>query len=269
VRIPGEVTPLLAKLPEGLTHLLGANLVGVYVYGSVLDATFDPAGSDIDCIAVTERALTDIECRQLNYWLTEAGAADPWVRRLQVSFLIKNTVLADDSRACLFQFGELKRSGSDGNPIIWMDFFERGCTLSGAAPESFLPRITTEIFRRALFREVGYLREELSVKPDSQRREDLSYRVYAVLTLCRILYSVRTGKVVSKARAGRWALDHVPPDWHDLIHQALENGESGWLEALPVQRLCAFVEYTLAQVDSTPPVTPSIGAVSSLERPCS
>ncbi len=253
MRIPDEVISLLAKVPEALTHFLGTNLVGVYVYGSVLDATFDLARSDVDCIAVTERALTDVERRQLEDWLTDAATADPWVRRLQMSFLVKETVLADDSRACLFQFGELKRSGSDGNPIIWMDFFQRGRTLCGAAPELFLPTITPEIFRRALVRESAYLREELGIKQASQRRDDLSYRVYAVLTVCRILYSVRTGKVASKGRAGRWALDHVPTDWHDLIHEALENGEPGGLEALPVQRLCAFVEYTHAQVDSLKP----------------
>jgi hypothetical protein len=263
------VISLLAKLPDALTHLLGTNLVGLYVYGSVLEATFDPARSDVDCIAVTERALTDVECRQLNDWLAEAATAEPWVRRLQMAFLIKGTVLAEDSRACLLQFGVLKRSGSDGNPIIWKDFFERGRTLRGAAPESFLPRITPEIFRQALIREGGYLREELSIKPDSEWRDDLSYRVYAVLTLCRILYSVRTGKVAAKAQAARWALDQVPPDWHDLIHRALENGESGGPEGLPVQRLCAFVEYAQAEVDSTPPVAPSIGAVSNLSRPCS
>ncbi len=251
---PDEVTSLLAKLPDALTHLLGTNLVGLYVYGSVLETTFDPARSDVDCIAVTERAMTDVECRQFDDWLTDAAAADPWVRRLQLSFLIKKTVLAEDSRACLFQFGNFKRSGSDGNPIIWIDFFQRGRTLCGAAPQSFLPTITPEMFRQALVRENGYLREELSLKPDSEWRDDLPYRVYAVLTLCRILYSVRTGTVATKAEAARWALDHVPTNWHDLIHRALEKDESAGLESIPLERLRAFVEYAQAEVDSAPPI---------------
>jgi hypothetical protein len=259
VSFPTEVTPLLAKLPEALKHLLGTNLVGFYVYGSVLEPAFDPARSDVDCIAVTERALTDVEYRQLNDWLTEAATADPWVMRLQLSCLNKSSVLAEDATACLYQCGVLTRSGSDGNPIIWMDLLQRGCTLVGATPESFLPRITPEIFRQALVREVGYLRDELSGEPASEWRDRLSYRVYAVLTLCRILFSVQTGKVAPKERAARWAIDHVPADWHDLIRRALEVGGPAGLERLPVPRLCAFIEYALAQVHSTPLVSPSVG----------
>jgi hypothetical protein len=261
VRFPEEVTPLLAELPHALKHLLGTNLVGFYVYGSVLEPTFDPARSDVDCIAVTERALTDVEYRQLNDWLTETAAADPWVKRLQLSFLNKRSILSEDRTACLYQFGVLTRSGSDGNPLIWMDLFRRGRTLFGAGPESFVPEITPEIVHQALVREVGYLREELSGKPGSEWRDKLSYRIYAVLTLCRVLYSVRTGKVASKQRAARWALDHVPADWHDLIHRALEIGQSGGLEGLPVPRLFAFIEYTHAQVHSTPPVSPDVADV--------
>ena len=256
---PEEVTPLITKVPKALEHLLGTNLVGVYLYGSVLDSGFDLAQSDVDCIAVTERALTNLEFRQLDDWLNEAAETDPWIKRLQLSFLIETSVLAEEPRACHYQFGVLRRIGSDGNPLIWMDFFQRGRTLSGAAPESFLPRITAEIFHQALVREVGYLREELRDKPSSEWRDKLSYRVYSVLTLCRILYSARTGNVASKQRAAGWALDRVPADWHEMIHQALEVGESGGLECLPVPRLCAFIEYTYAQVRSVPPVSPSVG----------
>jgi hypothetical protein len=253
VRFPDEVTPLLAELPDLLTKLLGTDLVGLYLYGSILEPSFDSARSDVDCIAVTERGLTDAEFRQLGDRLNEAAAVDPWFERLQMSLLVKGTVLAKDPRACLYQFGVLKRSGSDGNPIIWLDFFQRGHTLCGAEPETFLPTITPEMFHRALVREVGYLREELSVKPESEWRDSLFYRVYAVLTLCRILYSAQTGEVASKAEAGRWALDHAPGDWHNLIHQALEYGDSVGLEDFPLPSLCAFIEYTNAQVESTPP----------------
>ncbi len=263
--LPEEVTSLLSGLPEALARVLGPNLVGVYGYGSLLEATFDPARSDVDCIAVTENALAELELHQLREWLTEAAAKNPWYGRLQMSFLIRARVVSDDPRACLYQDGILSRSGSDGNPLIWMDFFQRGRILWGPPPESFLPEITPELFHQALVREVGYLSEELCFDPTSQRRDDLSYRVYAVFTLCRILYSARTGRVTSKKPAGRWALDHAPTHWHDLIRRALGNWESCTPEDLPVTHLCGFIDHTRAQVGSGPPVTPRIDAVRSLE----
>lgn len=253
---PEDVTPLLTKVPEALEHYLGSKLVGVYVYGSVLGPEFDPVRSDVDCIAVTHGALTDPEFRQLDAWLKRTAAGDPWFERLQLSFLIKTSVLREDREACLYQAGVFKRCGSDGNPIVWMDFQERGRTLCGAAPESFLPRITPEMLRQALVREVGYLQTELCDIPAGDRRDKASYRVYAVLTLCRILYTLQTGKVASKERAARWTLERVADCWHDLVYEALKGSEQ---TDLPSQRLCEFVRYTRTELRSAPLVSPSVG----------
>ena len=84
---------------------------------------------------------------------------------------------------------------------------------------------------------------------DSGRRDVLSYRGYAVLTLCRILYSLSTGEVTSKPRAASWAMEHAPPEWHDLIQHALAVGETGGLEGLPLSRIGAFIDYVQAQLD--------------------
>jgi hypothetical protein len=64
---------------------------------------------------------------------------------------------------------------------------------------------------------------------------------------------VGSGNVASNTRAGRWAPDHVPKEFHELIHRALETADSVELEGLPVPRLCDFIEYTRVQVDSMPP----------------
>jgi hypothetical protein len=247
--IPDAVSPVLAELTHALPNLLGANLVGLYVYGSVLDSEFTPARSDVDCIAVTERALDEATFGRLNAWLTDAAREEPWFTRLQLHLLVKQSVLVEDRRACLWQFGVLKRSGSDGNPIIWMDFFQRGRTLQGPGPESFVPEITAEILHRALVREVGYLREEIVAQPNSDWRDVTSYRRYAVLTLCRILYSLRTGEFASKQRAASWAMDNTPTEWHDLIQQALAVGETGGSEGLPLSRIGVFIDYVHAQLD--------------------
>lgn len=241
--IPDVVAPLLDKLADGLPKPLATNLVGLYVYGSVLGPEFDSGRSDVDCIAVTQQPLDDVDFTRLDAWLKEAALQEPWFARLQMPVLVRRNVLVDDPQACLYQFGVLKRSGSDGNPIIWMDFFRRGHTLIGPDPKSFVPEISTEVFQRALVREVGYLREEFVTKPDSEWRDVPSYRAYAVLTLCRILFSSRTRAITSKRKAARWAMDHTPIEWHDLIQRALAAGEMGGLERLPISQIEAFIDY--------------------------
>jgi len=125
--------------------------------------------------------------------------------------------------------------------------------LYGVDPQTFLPLITPDILHQALVREVGFLRHELCSEPDSEWRDKLFYRVYAVLTLCRIPYSARTGEITSKTDAAQWALSHIPSEWHELIGRALAGGQSSGLDGFPMVGLRAFLEFTQEQVDAEAP----------------
>ncbi|HZT60560.1 MAG TPA: aminoglycoside adenylyltransferase domain-containing protein [Pyrinomonadaceae bacterium] len=251
-RAPARVSALLRELTASLPVILGRNLVGVYLYGSLTQRAFDPRRSDVDLIVVTRRDLSDAQFRRLGAWLARASESNAWTTRLQMLFLIRDEVLTTDSKACLYQFGQLKRGGSDGNPIIWMNVLESGVVLYGPRPETFVPEITPEILHKALAREVGYLREEITEKPSSEWRDVPSYRAYAVLTLCRILYSHRHGTIVSKKRAANWALRNLPERWHEIITRALESGgerESG----VPLSRIRKFIAFADAQLHAVTP----------------
>jgi len=248
--IPAKISALLQDLTAQLQVILGRNLVGVYLYGSLTQRAFNPKRSDVDCIVVTQRDLSDAQFRRLSVWLARAAKSNFWVTRLQMSFLIKNEVLTMNSKACLYQFGLLKRSGSDGNPIIWMNVLKSGIVLFGPLPESFVPTITPELLFQALEREVGYLREEISQKPESEWRNVPSYRAYAVLTLCRILYSFRKGAIVSKPRAARWAIKRLPAEWSEIILRALETDGAERSADISLFRIEQFIDFVDAQLHS-------------------
>jgi Domain of unknown function (DUF4111)/Nucleotidyltransferase domain len=246
--IPSQVSTLLQDLTKRLPAILGRNLVGIYLYGSVNQRTFNPQRSDVDCIVVTERDLSDAQFGKLGVWLARAAESNPWTARLQMSILIKNEILTMNARGCLYQFGVLTRSGSDGNPIIWMDFLTSGAVLFGPRPKTFLPPITPEILFPALEREVGYLREEISEKPKSEWKNVPSYRAYTVLTLCRILYSFGKGTIVSKQRAARWAIKHLPEEWHEIIVQALQADDGKRRPGIALSRIDQFIDFADAQL---------------------
>ena len=202
---------------------------------------------------MTRRDLSDAQFRRLDAWLALAAESNPWAARLQISFLIRDEVLNMNSRACLYQFGLLKRGGSDGNPIIWVNVLESGAVLYGPRPEAFVPEVTPEILFQALEREVGYLREEIIEQPQSEWRDVPSYRAYAVLTLCRILYSFRKGAVVSKKRAARWALKHLPEEWGEIILQALEGDDAGRHAGISLSRIEQFIAFADARLHGAQP----------------
>ena len=250
--IPAQVSAVLQELTTRLPVILSRNLVGVYLYGSLTQAAFNPKRSDIDLIVVTKHDLSDAQLKRLDAWLALSAKSNPWAMRLQMLFLIRDEVLTMNAKACLYQFGELKRSGSDGNPIIWMNVLKSGVVLYGPRPESFVPEITDEILFQALKREVGYLREEMIEKPESVWRDVPMYRAYAVLTLCRILYSFEYGTIVSKRRAAKWTLKRLPEEWHEIILQALAFNESKPSMRIPLSRIKQFITFAGAQLHAAP-----------------
>jgi hypothetical protein len=249
--IPAEISALLQDFTEALPTLLGENLEGCYLYGSLTHGAFNPERSDIDCVVVTHRELTDTQFSQLHSWFEGAGAGNPWVARLQVSVQIRDEILTPATTgSCLYQFGRLSRVGSDGNPIIWVNILESGVVLLGPPPESFVPPITSEALFAALAREVGYLREEIVEKRDSEWRDVPNYRAYAVLTLCRILYSAKHGTVVSKPKAAEWALHTLPARWHQVIDEALASDAGRRTNRIDLDTLARFIEFTDARLQA-------------------
>ena len=242
-RIPAQIADLLNDLTTNLGSLLESNLFGIYLYGSLTQNAFNPAKSDIDTIVVTHRPLPAIQFSNLKSWLASAARSTPWFKRLQTTFLLKDEILTRNSPSCLYQFERLKRTRSDANPIIWVNVLKSGITLFGPKPESFVPELTSDLLLSALERELGYLRKELIEKADSPWRDVPTYRTYAVLTLCRILYSFQSATIVSKPRAARWALKHLPAKWNQIIIQALDGRE-----AIPLARIRQFIGFAEARI---------------------
>jgi predicted nucleotidyltransferase len=244
--VPARVAATLRELAAALDRILGPKLFGIYLYGSLTQRAFDAAHSDLDLLVVVQRDLSDAQFRRLQAWLAEAAGGDPWMRRLQMQILVRGRLLREDPRGALYQFGALTRSGSDGNPIIWLNVLASGVAVAGPPPESFLPPITTSMVFTALVRELEYLRAEVA-SPESPWRDQRFYRRYAVLTLCRILYTHRTGKVGSKPQAARWALRFLPPRWHSLIWSAT-TGPPHERRPVPLPRIARFIEFVGARL---------------------
>ncbi len=238
--LPRPVAAALRTVTSALEQILGSRLTGVYLYGSLTQRAFDPSRSDIDCLVVVRRHLTDAQFRRLRARLMQAASADPWIPRVQMQILLQGRLLRHDTHGALYQFGKLRRSGSDGNPIVWLNVLETGITLAGPHPGTILPPMTDDMVFAALEREVEYLRVEIS-DPASPWRVQRSYRAYTVLTLCRILYTHRRGEVASKPHAARWALRALSPRWHSLIRAALDRPPGG-RKPLPVRRIARFIE---------------------------
>ena len=73
--MPDALETLVADMRTELAMVLGKNLVGIYLYGSLTQAAFNPKRSDVDAIVVTTRALTTREFRAVGRWLRRSAGA--------------------------------------------------------------------------------------------------------------------------------------------------------------------------------------------------
>ena len=135
--------------------------------------------------------------------------------------------------------GRLVLDDHSGETVIYRYVLRKcGMTLVGPPPQELIDPIEPDELQagvRALLRDWW--------QPGGgawQWFHEGAYRCYAVLTMCRVRYTLAKGDVVSKRAAAEWACKHLEAGWRDVIARAAARGECGYDETV------AFVRDTLA-----------------------
>jgi hypothetical protein len=217
-----DIAALLDELREDIAAMLGDDFVGLYLFGSLAYGDFTPGVSDIDLLAVTGRFVTEDDIDRLREMHREIVHRHPeWEDRIEVAYQSTQglrTWRTERSPMAIISPGEpihLIEAGDDWR-INWFFVLDHGVTLFGPPPETLIAPIPKSVFVDAA-RELGrdWLTRIHTV--GDQRGES-----YAILTLCRALYTHHTGELVSKVKAARW-VQKRHPEWAPLIDMALER----------------------------------------------
>jgi hypothetical protein len=245
----GEINALLVALTRGLECILGLNLIGLYLSGSLAYGDFVPGRSDIDLQAVVrcppgDEALTSIE--QMHHDLNARHAA--WTNRHECSYVpleFLGGMLPPATPRPWWGFDTFYREAPAGNEWIINHYFlvRHGISLHGPAFETLIPTIDPRAVQRASARDL--FQEWLPLTGDSGRLADPHMQSYVVLNLCRILHTVLGDGPGSKPAAARWACKAFP-QWCELIAEA-EQWEYG--RAMRRQGdVISFIEFAAAKV---------------------
>ena len=215
-----NVNAMLEELLSGIQKILGNKLVGLYLYGSLVTGDFDHESSDIDLLAAT---LTDIDEQEFDALLTMhhdfASEHKEWDGRIEVAYLsitALKTFRSQSSKIAIISPGEpfhIKDAGRDWLKN-WYVVREKGMTLYGPAPDILIDPISKAELLQAVQEHAQEWREWI------YHRRQRGSQAYAILTMCRILYTMKNGDIVSKKRAALWTEQELPA-WSSLIQQAL------------------------------------------------
>jgi hypothetical protein len=217
-----DVNALLENLQSKVQTILGNRLVGMYLYGSLASGAFD-SGSDIDVVVVTDGDLSSVLFSNLHAMHLGIAAGDsPWATELEASYIPQSALRRYDPTHTLhprIERGETLRMEQHGSDWIIQryDLRKNGIVMWGPSPQSLIDPISPGDLRRAA---AATLREWwVRMLDDPGQLNSRGYQSYAVLTMCRILYTLEYCTVASKPVAARWAKS-LGEEWIPLIEQA-------------------------------------------------
>ena len=147
-----------------------------------------------------------------------------WATQLEVSYIPRRALRRRDPGDCLHPHldrgrGEtLRLREHDSDWVVQRHVLrERGLTLAGPDPRTLIEHVSPDDLRRAMHDLLWWPAEILY---DPARIGTRGYQSYLVLTMCRILYTLRHGAVVSKRAAADWAQETLGARWSPLIERA-------------------------------------------------
>jgi hypothetical protein len=249
-----DINKLLDLLLSRMQVILGENLFGLYLFGSLVTGDFDYGSSDIDLLAATSTDIDDEEFNALDGMHKEmTDKYGHWEDRLEIAYIsvtALRTFKTQRSQIAIISPGEpfhIKDAGTDWL-LNWYVVQENGVTFFGPPPGTIIEPISKEEYSRAVKEQAKDWREWVKHSMHSRPSQ-----AYSILTMCRALYAWRNGEQVSKLQAARWAMKELP-EWSSLIQNALlwreAHRDKGINHEETYPETERFVHYVIEQIGS-------------------
>jgi predicted nucleotidyltransferase len=264
-----DVNEIVNFLLGDVKEILGDRFIGMYLHGSLANVGFD-AHSDIDVIVVSEDAISEQKFEALKRLHERIAVIDsPWWNQLEVSYIPMNALRRFDpsnNKHPHLDRGtgeELKMETHGSDWVIQRHILrERGIVVTGPDPKTLVDPVSPNDLRKAVIDGMPLWLNPILENPAQINTR--GYQSFFVLSLCRMLYTLKHGGILSKKDAADWAKSNLDPHWTPLIDRAL-IGRQNSNEAPDPEDLRStldMIRYGLEQIKPT--MYPDVNEVLSL-----
>lgn len=243
---PLPIRKLLEELRTSFDKIIGNNLIGIYLHGSLTMGCFNPKSSDVDFLVVTREKLTlsqkkkiielslkvsDIKSNNgLEYSIVTVGSLKhfryPPAYELHFSNEWKDGYVKGKAN--------LNKQRYDPDLVAHIVVIKkRGICIIGQPIKEIFPSIPEKYFRKVLSEEIKYIFKILPEHP-----------TYCVLNLSRLLAYGQDKLILSKKEGGEWAVNNLDAKFHNLIKQALDQYLGTKTETLNSEKVTEFAKYS-------------------------
>lgn len=225
---PGAVRRQIGTLVGNVREVIGGNLVGIYLHGSLSMGCFNPARSDIDILIATHEPLpAPVRRRVIDLMLRLSAAPAP----IEMSVLTRGDLHPWRYPPPFdLHFGESWRERyrspamgeaawqAAGDRPTDIDLAahithlrDRGIVLLGPPIADVFPPVPDADYRASILADYRDAWSAIDRNP-----------AYAVLNVLRVYRYLLEGRLSSKEEAGSWALGVVPAEVVPVVRSALE-----------------------------------------------
>ena len=241
------VNAVLNELLTEVQSVLAEQFVGLYLYGSLAGGDFNPETSDIDFLVVTRDEIpagTISALEAMHMRLLSGGLK--WAIKLEGAYIPQQAIrrygLNNLPRPCINEGTfYLAPQGSDW-VIQRHTIREQGVVLAGPNPKTLIDPVDPQDIRRAV---LAYLDEWWAPMLDKpERLRGSEYQAYAIVSMCRALYTLKHGTIASKPVSARWAQARLGKERAELIERGL-----AWRPGVKMENFAetvAFIRYAVA-----------------------
>jgi len=252
-----ELNAVLAEFVAGVRAILDENFCGAYLQGSFAVGDADEH-SDVDFIVVTHDEVSVEQQAALHAMHVRLyGLESHWAQHLEGSYVPKESLRQLDPVRRPYPYvdngsTEVVLDNHCNTHVVRWSLREYGVRLAGPEPKSLVDPVPAEGLREEL---VATLREYADWAPAPTQAGGMSQwkQTSLVLSFCRILHTLASGRVASKRASGEWALEALDPEWTSLVQRALDDRPDPWgrvhrpADPAVAERTLAFAEYAVAE----------------------
>jgi Nucleotidyltransferase domain len=241
VEFPADVGPVLERLRDGL--MARRDLVGIYVYGSLVTGDFSPARSDIDVVVMLDREPDEAAVRELGTLHAGVARSGGAAGALHCLYVAAEHV-PDPGRLCTYWFGD-RMTQWQLKVMTQAELASAAVALHGPWPPPGIRPVPVADIQAAVLAELrGYWRRFARKRKQWLLDDTVDH---ALIVLPRAEAVLVRGDLITKGEAiGRLADFGIPAALaqeirsrragHEVALSAVQRLRRGWLARRTMQR---------------------------------
>lgn len=241
-----KVNDMVDRFLAETKRVLGEQFLGFYLFGSLSSGDFDIQSSDIDFLCTTTDKLSEEVIIDLEKMYFDLERFDPkWWYRLEGSFTPQADMYRynpDNGPYPTVHEGRFYLAGHESHWIIQRHLLLKNAVIvEGEEPKNFIAPVSVDDLHGAL---CSFLDEWwIPMLEDPVKLDTHEYQAYAILTMCRMLYTFKNDEIASKPVSARWAQENFP-EWRKLIDWAMAWKEN---DSFPDKKkeTMAFIQFAV------------------------